>query len=241
MFVDILAIGSHPDDCEIFMGGSLLFFKQLGLKIGICDLSKGELSTYGSATTRKQELQLASQMLQLDFRSCLDLPDGFIIPSAEACAKIVAVIRSTKPTLVFTWAKNVRHPDHKNAHHIVKEACFKAGLEKWNISLGQAHQPQGIGFFSDLHTFVADFVIDISPFYEQKKQLIQCYSSQVQTDPQQISSKTFLKSSHFWKVLEAQNVLAGQSIGVSFGEPFLWSTPIRVTDPLQQLGNLFAS
>ena len=129
--LDVLAVGAHPDDCEISLGGTLCVLKQQGYKIGICDLCSGEAGTYGSAEIRKIELQKATEILSLDVRVTLDMPDEGIRNTEENRLKLIDVIREHKPQILFGFVNQlVRHPDHYYAGRLVKECLFLAGLEK---------------------------------------------------------------------------------------------------------------
>ena len=230
--IDAMAFGAHPDDCELSMGGTLAVLKSLSYKVGICDLSVGELGTYGSDQERKKELKKAAEILSLDIRVTLDLPDGKITNDEESRMKVVEVIRRYSPRMVFSFVSETRHPDHHQAGELVKECMFLAGLEKIKTSF-PAHRPAVLFRFPELIPWKKpDFIVDISSFWDKKMAVLKCYQSQfnighVETEP----PKTLLKSKELWELLEAKARLVGSMIGVKYGEPFYSERPLRVIDP----------
>ncbi|NOY23991.1 MAG: bacillithiol biosynthesis deacetylase BshB1 [Acidobacteria bacterium] len=229
---DVLAIGAHPDDIEIFMGGAMAAFHGQGLKTGICDLTRGEAGTYGSAEIRARELSKASEILSVEKRVTLDLPDGKVQNTESTRLKVIKVIRDTRPELVFTFADApMRHPDHQNTGTIVRECCFLAGLKK--IDTGQApFRPSAcIGFPELIPAGEPDFVVDITNFWETKLNAIRAYGSQVTAEGENDgNTKTFIRSNRFWEVLEARAVMAGAKVGANLGEPFFSDQPLRIKD-----------
>ncbi|MCK4765303.1 MAG: bacillithiol biosynthesis deacetylase BshB1 [Candidatus Aminicenantes bacterium] len=233
--IDILAFGAHPDDCEFFVAGTLLKMKQLSYKTAICDLSKGEAGTYGSAETRRQELEKASEMLSLDARITLDFPDGNIRNTEENRLQIIEVIRTLKPGLVFSFADlPMRHPDHHYCGQMVRECCYLSGLEKIETQSPLFRPAAFIGFPELIIQKRPDFVIDVTPFWQQRQEVIRCFTSQVaQPGEETAPTKTFIKSQRFWEIQEARGGMAGALAGVKYGEPFYSTSPPRVEDPLQ--------
>ena len=234
--LDILAFGAHPDDAEIFMGGSLLYFKSLALSVGVCDLTQGELSTYGDKKSRKKEREAASKILKLDVRETLDIPDGQVLVNKKNLTKVINVIRSHCPKIIFTMPPNARHPDHGHTHHLVKEAFFLSGLKKWP-SPKSPYRAMGFAYYPEWReTKKPDFVVDITDFVEQKRTAIEAYRSQVlKKNEENLEIKTFVRSSDFWRQLEVRSVLAGSFIGVQYGEPFFSPQSLALTQPLDQL------
>jgi bacillithiol biosynthesis deacetylase BshB1 len=229
--LDILAFGAHPDDVEIFMGGTIARLKKEGYKIGICDLTRGEAGTYGSSEIRAKEMQEASRILGLDIRVTLDIPDGNVRNTEENRLKIIDVIRQFRPRVVFTFVDLLtRHPDHYYTGVIMKEVIFLAGLEKIKTS-HPPYRPNALVQFPELiPKKEADVIVDISDFWETKIRAIQAYSSQVTTEHEKNPrSKTFLRSKEFWEVLEARSRIAGALIGTKYGEPFYAPGPFQFT------------
>lgn len=232
--IDILVIGAHPDDCEFSVAGTLLKMKQLSYKTGICDLSRGEAGTYGSIETRKQELEKASALLGLDARITLDFPDGNIRNTEENRLQVIEVIRQLRPELVFSFADlPMRHPDHFYCGEIARECCFLAGLEKIKTPSPPFRPSAFIGFPELTIPKRPDFVIDVTPLWQQRQEVIRCFQTQV-LEPGEIDnrSKTLIRSHRFWEIQEAKAGMAGALIGVKYGEPFYSTAPPRLDDLL---------
>lgn len=232
--IDVLAIGAHPDDCELSMGGTLALLKSKKYRIGICDLSRGETGTYGSKATRTKELKKAGEMLSLDVRITFDIPDGNIRNSEKSRLKIIEVIRQYTPRIVFSFVRNTRHPDHHYTGEMVKECMFLSGLEKIKTEY-PPHRPSAFVRFPELIIWEKpDFVVDISDFWDQKIAALKSYKSQFSVDGSDSDGeppKTFLKSKEMWRLLESKARMAGVMIGVKYGEPFYMDQPLRVEDP----------
>jgi bacillithiol biosynthesis deacetylase BshB1 len=216
--LDILAFGAHPDDCEFFIGGTLLKMKSLSHRVGVCDLSRGEAGTYGDTETRQQELEKATAVLGLDVRVTLDMPD---------------VIRKYRPELVFSFKESeCRHPDHLYCGKMVRECCFLAGLQKIKTT-SLAFRPSAFIGFPELVFNKPDFVIDVTDSWEQRQEAVRCFQSQVlQTGEDDRGSKTFVRSRSFWDLQEARGTMAGASIGVRYGEPLYSEFPPNIIDPM---------
>jgi N-acetylglucosamine malate deacetylase 1 len=230
--VDILAIGAHPDDCEITMGGTLCALKEQGYRVGICDLCAGEAGTYGSAEIRRAELQKASEILGLDVRITLDLPDGNIRNTEENRLKVIDVIRAQQPEILFSFANQlIRHPDHFYAGWLAQECLFLAGLQKIRTT-HPPHRPSALITFKGLFVEeMPDFAVDVSAHWQRKLEAIRAYESQVTIcHEDERTSKTFIRSQAFWELLEARGRLAGMHIGVPYGEPFYVDAPANIQD-----------
>lgn len=233
--VDLLAFGAHPDDCEMFVGGTLLKMKSLSYKVGVCDLSRGEAGTYGTPGTREEELKKASALLDLDVRVTLDFPDGNIRDTDENRLQIIEVIRKYRPELVFSFAlgRPLRHPDHFYCGKMVRECCYLAGLRKIK-TISPAFRPSAFNGFPELIFSEPDFVIDVTGFWEKRQEAIRCFDSQVlQPGEDDSQTKTFIRSQSFWDIQEARGTMAGAFIGARYGEPFYSDNPPRIVDPLK--------
>jgi bacillithiol biosynthesis deacetylase BshB1 len=236
--VELLAVGAHPDDCEMFVGGTLLKMKALGYKTAVCDLTRGEAGTYGSANVREDELRKASEMLGLDARVTLDLPDGGVINTGENRLKVIEVIRQLRPELVFSFAdKPLRHPDHYHCGRIVQESCYLAGVRKIKTK-SDAYRPAAFIGFPELVFDNPTFVIDITEFFEKRQDIIRCYNTQVIAPGGDDSqTKTFIRSNRFWEIQESRAGMAGAFINVKYGEPFYSDNPPQVMNPLEAFRN----
>lgn len=230
--LDVLAIGAHPDDCEIAMAGTICVLKQQSYKVGICDLTAGEAGTYGSAETRKQESQAASKILKLDARITLDLPDGNIRNSKQNRLKLIEVIRQYQPRILFSFYPQMpRHPDHFYAGLLAKECLFLSGLEKIRTE-HPPFRPKNLLYFKELIIRdQPDFIVDVTEFWAQKMDAIRAYKSQVTGKGEDdTDTKTFIRSHAFWEVIESRSRTAGEMIGTRFGEPFYCEHPPRIFD-----------
>jgi bacillithiol biosynthesis deacetylase BshB1 len=233
MKLDVMAFGAHPDDCELSMGGTLLVLKKQGYRVGICDLSSGELGTYGSGSERMKELKKASEILALDARVTLDFVDGNVRNTDENRKKVIRVIREFEPNIVFGFVGETRHPDHLNVGQLVKECTFLAGLKKLRSDF-PPHRPAAFFRFPELIPWEKpDFVVDISDVWEKKLEVLRCFESQFAVGSGSAESpETFLKSKDFWELVEAKARLTGIMIGVKYGEPFYSERPLRILDPV---------
>ncbi len=232
---DVLIFGAHPDDAEIFMGGTILYLKKLGYSVSVCDLSMGEAGTYGSGESRQEELRSASVMMGLDERITLDMEDGNIRNDRENRTRIIKVIRTVRPKIIFSFSdKLIRHPDHKYCGEMVRECSFLAGLEKIKTE-NTPHRPDSFIEFPELMiTRRPDFIIDITPYFEKKKDVIRCYGSQVTGKGEDDSgTKTLIRSNNFWEILDARALQAGAMGGVRYGEPFYSPNPPLIPDPVK--------
>jgi bacillithiol biosynthesis deacetylase BshB1 len=232
--VDVLAFGAHPDDCEMFVGGTLLKMKSLSYKVGVCDLSRGEAGTYGTPESREQELKRATELLGLDARVTLDFPDGGIRDTEENRIQIIEVIRQLRPEIVFSFAdRPLRHPDHSHCGKMVRECCYLAGLRKIETR-SPAFRPSAFIGFPELIFDKPDFIIDISEFWETRQEAIRCFNTQVvQPGEDDAQTMTFIRSNKFWEIQDARAGMAGAFIGVRYGEPFYSDNPPQVIDPVQ--------
>jgi bacillithiol biosynthesis deacetylase BshB1 len=228
--LDAMAFGAHPDDCEISMGGTLAAMKAMGYRVGVCDLTRGEMGTYGTAQTRSAESARATSILDMDARVTLDIPDGNVQNTEENRLKLVDVIRRHTPTIVFTFIENTRHPDHSHCGALVKEAAFIAGLEKLDTGL-PAFMPSRIIRFPEFTSREPDFVVDVSDFWETKIAAIRAYSTQVTADNEDdTNTKTFVRSQAFWDMVDARSRFTGSLVGVKHAEPFFVDGSIIIED-----------
>ena len=181
MKLDILAFGAHPDDVELSCSATLMKHKDLGYKIGVIDLTRGEMGTRGSVEQRNQEAINAAAIMQLDARENLDLPDGFIENNKEQQLSIIKIIRKYQPEIIITNAYSDRHPDHGNAQKLVEEASFKAGLRKIETSIDgktqEAWRPKLNYQYIQYRMQQPDLVIDTTEYMDRKITAIKAYAS----------------------------------------------------------------
>ncbi len=228
--VDILAFAAHPDDVELHCSGFLLMMKRRGYRIGVIDLTQGELSTRGDLPTRQAETVQASAILQLDIRQNLGLPDGYLEICAAHKAPIVKAIRAFRPALVLTPHWHERHSDHVKTSQLVTEAAFLAGVKNYEPEAAP-HRPERVLYYHSHYDFTPSFLCDVSPVFEQKMAAIQAYRSQF--DQNFTGEQTFLSSPDFLQSLTAMMRFWGSKIGAAYAEPFFMRESIRIDDPIE--------
>jgi len=222
MKLNILAFASHPDDVELSCSGTLALHASLGHKIGVVDLTLGELGTRGTVKTRQQEADQASKILGLQVRDNLGMPDGFFEYSKENILTVTACIRKYQPDIVLANAIKDRHPDHGRAADLIREACFYSGLEK--IELNDEvkllpWRPRAVYHYIQSYYIKPDFIVDISDFWDTKIESIRAFKSQFH-DPDSSEPETYISNPGFLEFLESRARMWGQIIGVEYGEGF---------------------
>jgi bacillithiol biosynthesis deacetylase BshB1 len=215
---DVLAIAAHRDDVEQTCGGTLLRMAARGLRTAILDLTRGEAGSRGTAEDRGREAAEAAKLLGVGWRQALDLPDGAVENTLENRVKIARVLRDLRPRAVILPYWQARHPDHAITATLGYEACFLAGLAK--IETGTApYRPFKIVYASLYADVRPSFVVDITPFIEQRHAALMAYQSQYANQaaggglfvPQEeIRERTFAEARHY-----------GLLAGVKYGEPFV--------------------
>jgi len=223
MKLDILAIGAHPDDVELGCAATIAKEISLGKKVGILDLTRGELGTRGSAQIRDNEAADAAKILGVSVRENLAFADGFFINDKEHQMTVVKMIRKYQPDIVLCNAIEDRHIDHGKGSSLVSDACFLSGLRKIETSIDnvaqKAWRPKQVYHYIQWKNLTPDFVVDVSNFIDKKMEAVKAYRSQLY-DPNSkepispISSKNFLESIAY----RAQDL--GRLIGVEHAEGF---------------------
>lgn len=238
MKLDILAIAAHPDDVEMSCAGTLLAATAVGKKIGIVDLTRGELGTRGTPEIRAEEAAAASQILGVTVRENLGLPDGFFRNDREHQLPIMAALRRHRPDVVLCNAIHDRHPDHGRAAQLITDACFLSGLRMIE-TLDEAGQPQAawrprhVYHFIQDRPIVPDFVVDITPYWQKKWESINAYQTQFFGDSSP-DPVTYLSTPEFVEFMKARAREFGHMIGVEFGEGFTKQRTLGV----RELGDL---
>lgn len=221
--LDILAIGVHPDDVELSCSGTLLKHIAQGKKVGLLDLTRGELGTRGSAEIRTQEALDSAKVMGALVRENVDMADGFFQISQENQLKIIRILRKYQPEIVLANAYSDRHPDHGRAATLVDEACFLSGLRR--IETFQDGEPQEkwrpkyVYHYIQDNYIKPDFVIDITPFFEKKIETIQCFKSQFY-DPNSKEPISPIATKDFLDFIEARARSYGRNLQVTYGEGF---------------------
>ena len=226
--LDVLAVFSHPDDAELSVAGTLLKLKSLGYRTGVCDVTRGEMGTRGTASQRDEEARHAAEILGATFRRTLAFGDGGLRTGRAEELLLIEEIRRARPRLVFAPFPEDRHPDHARAGRLAGDAAFYAGLRKLETA-HPAHRPQQVLYFSTMYDHRPDFVVDISATHETKMRAIRAFASQFH-DPSSNAPETLLSSQNFLEGIEGRSRSVGASIGVAFGEGFRSMRPPRIDD-----------
>ncbi|MCS7077716.1 MAG: bacillithiol biosynthesis deacetylase BshB1 [Bacteroidia bacterium] len=233
MHVDILAFAAHPDDAELSCAGILYKAKQQGFTTGICDLTQGELGSRGTAQIRKEEAEKAKHILDLDIRVNAQFRDGFFYLDEPHIKKIIQIIRTYTPSIIFINAPEDRHPDHGKACYLVKEAAFLSGLRRietiTNDSVQKAHRPDKIYSYIQDKYLEPDIVVDITDVWEIKKQAILAYQSQFY-NPHSTEPETYISTPHFLQAVTARAQEMGHKIYADYGEGLITHQKINVKD-----------
>lgn len=232
MKLDILAISAHPDDVEVAAGGTLLHHIAIGKKIGLLDLTQAELSTRGNVEQRAQEARASADLLGITIRDQLGLADGFFNLDQANLLKVIAKIREYQPDLILANSVDDRHPDHQRAANLVEQAVFLANLVKVETldNNGKPHRPwrtRAVYHYVQDRTCQPDFVVDISPYIEQKFAAIRAYTSQFY-QPDCTDPETPISCPSFFEALRGRNAMLGRQIGVEYAEAFTSARPVGV-------------
>ncbi len=223
--LDFLAFGAHPDDVELGCGATIAKLVSQGKKVGIVDLTRGELGTRGSAEIRTKETKEASKILGITIRENMDFKDGFFRNDEEHQLKIIQVIRKYQPDFIFCNAPDDRHIDHPKGSQLIVEASFLSGLTKiyTDDSSGNAQKqwrPKNIYHYIQWKNLDPDFIFDVSGFHNTKMDAVKCYSSQFY-DPKSKEPETPISNKNFLDFVQSRANDFGRLIGVEHGEGFI--------------------
>lgn len=226
--VDILAFGAHADDLELSCGGTLAAAVARKQKVGMIDLTRGEMGTRGTPETRLEESRAAQEILGAKFRMSLDFGDGNLRTGREEEMEIISIIRACRPSIVIAPYPDDRHPDHARAGRVVTEASFYAGLAK--IESGEKHhRPHMVIYYMLNYLVQPSFIVDVTATWETKMQAIAAYKSQFY-NPKSKEPMTFIARKEFLAAIEGRARMFGGMIGAEYGEPFITKQPPRVDD-----------
>lgn len=218
MKLDILAFAAHPDDVELSASGTLMKHIDAGYKVGIIDLTRGELGSRGSAEIRDQESAAAAAFMQLSVRENLALADGFFENNKESQLAIIKKIRQYQPEIVLCNSISDRHPDHGKGSDLVSKSCFLSGLLK--IDTEQTHwRPKAVYHYIQDRYIEPDFVVDITDYMEKKLKAVRCYASQFY-NPDSKEADTPISSKAFFDFLSARAREMGRQANYDFAEGF---------------------
>jgi bacillithiol biosynthesis deacetylase BshB1 len=227
--IDLLAIGAHPDDVELTSGGTLVKAARKGYRTAVIDLTGGETGTHGSRSVRAEEAARAAQIMGVAERANAGLPDAALENSGDARRVVVRLIRRFRPRVVILPFANGRHPDHRIASELCRDASYLAGLRNYPAD-GEPHRPEKI-----LYTLAyredpvkPTFVVDISEEFDAKLAAIRCYASQF--DGRMAAGEIFPSGTDIYENVRIHCARAGSLIRTAFGEPYFTEETVRVDD-----------
>jgi bacillithiol biosynthesis deacetylase BshB1 len=231
--VDLLAIAAHRDDAELTCGGTLAKAARAGRRVGILDLTQGESGTRGDAATRASEAERATRALGAHVRVNAELPDAHLANDEPTRGRLVELLRTLRPRVVILPYPVGRHPDHRVASEVARDACYLAGLVKYSPRPGVApHQPfkllYALAYRED--PVKPSFVVDISTTFEAKMQAIRCYTSQF--DGAKAAGEIHPTGQDLYELIRVQAAHYGSLIRRPFGEPFFTYETMAVDDVL---------
>jgi bacillithiol biosynthesis deacetylase BshB1 len=231
MKLDILVFGAHPDDAELGAGATIAKEVSLGKKVGIIDLTRGELGTRGSAEIRDKEAAKAAKILGVEVRENLEFADGFFVNDKKHQLRVIEKIRAYKPDIVLCNAVDDRHIDHGKGSKLVSNACFLSGLVKIETSVNNRNQepwrPNIVYHYIQWKNLQPDFVVDVSGFIDKKIEAIQAYGSQFY-DPKSMEPETPISSKNFFDSVKYRARDLGRLSGVDHAEGFTVERTIAV-------------
>ncbi len=223
MKLDILAIGAHPDDVELGCGATIAKEIQKGKKVGIIDLTRGELGTRGTAETRDEEAKAAAKILGVAVRENLEFADGFFVNNKQHQLEVIKMIRKYQPEIVLCNAIEDRHIDHGKGSQLVSDACFLSGLMKIETEIGgnsqQQWRPKHVYHFIQWKNIEPDVVVDVTGFIDTKLKAVLAYQTQFY-NPNSKLPETPISSKNFTDSVEYRARDLGRIIGVEYGEGF---------------------
>lgn len=222
--VDVLAVGPHPDDIEIGIGGTLAKHAALGHRVGLCDLTAGEMGSNGTVDERLAEAEAARAVLGARWRTNLRLPDRAIGSEAAHVRRVAELVRRARPRIVALPYWSDRHPDHAAASHLIAEGVFNAGLRRFEAE-GDAWKPEATCYYFINDSATPSFVVDVSDHYGTKQRALACHVSQFQPTSTD-AVPTRLTSSRFRQLIESRDAQFGAQAGFAFAEGFVVRDPV---------------
>lgn len=228
--VDALFVGAHRDDIEITCGGTVRKLADLGYRVAILDLTRGEMGSRGNAGIRKKEAACAAKILGVKTRMNLGLLDAFIENSRENRIKVVSIIRDLKPHLLVLPHPQQRHPDHRKTPELIYDACHISGLSRLEIDGLAPHRPFKIIYSTAFINVQPSFIIDISDQLETKLKAVSCYKSQF--DPDELKTVVYPPAFDISDFILTHARADGYKIQVKYGEPFWTKETMLVDDPM---------
>lgn len=227
MTVDVLAVGAHPDDVELGVGGTLHRLIRDGYSVAILDLTRGEMGTRGDAETREQEARDAAHILGIEARLNAGLPDGALENTLDQRHRVIPFIRELRPTVILAPMANDRHPDHAEAQRILRDANFLAGLTRIDTDQ-EPHRAARLYFYPSHEGKGAPaLVMDITDAFDVKLAAIRAYQSQFDTE--YTDQQTYISTPEYWESITAKARYWGATAGFPYGEPLFAEGPVGVS------------
>ncbi|MDX1673095.1 MAG: bacillithiol biosynthesis deacetylase BshB1 [Balneolaceae bacterium] len=225
--IDILALAAHPDDTELGCGGTLAKLSRLGYKIGVVDFTQGEMGSRGTPEKRLEESGKAAEIIGLNIRENLGLPDTKLENKPAFRERIIKVVRKYRPHICLVGPPDDRHPDHGDATRLAIDALYYSGLSKLETTGADGNpqerwRPSHILHYMQDRPFEPDLVFDITDTFETKMEAVLAFDSQFNVEDPGDEPETYVSSKRFFKNLEAKARHYGHMIGVTYGEPFLY-------------------
>ena len=231
--VDLIVFGPHPDDLEIGMGATIARHTAEGRRVGLCDLTAGELGSNGTPEQRKREAARAADVLGAAWRENLGWPDGAIEPSPGHIRRVVDLLRGHRPRAIAVPYWQDRHPDHVAASQVLTVAAFRSGLRRY-VTDDDAWRPSWICYYFINDSVSPSFVIDVSSHYARKREALACHQSQfAPVDPD--AAATRLTADTFRQLIESRDAQFGALAGVAFAEGFVVREPVQRGSLLREL------
>lgn len=223
MKIDILAIGAHPDDVELGCGATIAKEIASGRKVGILDLTRGELGTRGTAEIRDKEAARAAEILGVSFRENLEFADGFFVSNTASKLEVIKIIRKYRPEIVLCNAIDDRHIDHGKGSRLVSDACFLSGLQKietmYKGNRQKQWRPKLVYHYIQWKNITPDFVVDVSGFMDKKLEAVFAYESQF-FNPESDELETPIANQNFKESIQYRAQDLGRLISTDFAEGF---------------------
>jgi bacillithiol biosynthesis deacetylase BshB1 len=222
---DLLVFGPHPDDLEIGFAGSVALHASLGFRVGLCDLTRGELGSNGTPEDREREAEAARAVLGAAWRTNLRWPDGAIDGREAQILDVVRLVRASKPRTIAAPYWNDRHPDHRAASDVIGRAVFKAGLRRFAPDCGAPWRPDWVCYYFINDSDPPSFGIDVSAHYDTKRRALACHATQFAPSTSD-SVTTRLTRPQFQQLIESRDAHLGALTGVAFAEGVVVREPM---------------
>lgn len=228
MSIDVLAVGAHPDDVDLTIGGTIAKLTSQGRSVIVLDLTRGEMGTRGTVETRAEEAERAAKVLGAGERITLDLGDGILENSLESRRQVIEVIRDLQPALVLGPYWEDLHPDHAATGRVLCSVMYPSGFSKFPAE-GEPYRPNEYLFYMAHTPFAPSLIVDVTDFHEKKMEAIRCFASQIHSADKG-EPPTGISQPDFLAMLEGRARHFGRLIGCTFGEPLLSRRPVPMAD-----------